>query len=127
MPNSIKGQVSIMLNREIVESVKFFQQADAEFISEISCMLNPQIYMNNDYIVKIDEPADSMFFIHSGYIEILCKNFPVADTHSLEYVRKTKWGSAPGSTANGGKIMCLMYKKREESTEIPQISILMKK
>jgi|APCry1669189768_1035252.scaffolds.fasta_scaffold103291_1 hypothetical protein len=45
-------------------------------------------------------------------IEILCKNFPVADTHSLEYVRKTKWGSAPGSTANGGKIMCLMYKKK---------------
>ena len=24
-------------------------------------------------------------------IEILCKNFPVADSHSLEYVKKTKW------------------------------------
>lgn len=27
-------------------------------------------------------------------IEILCKNFPVADSHSLEYVKKTKWQNA---------------------------------
>lgn len=45
-------------------------------------------------------------------IEILCKNFPVADSHALEYVRKTKWGSAAGSTAGGGKIMCLMYRRK---------------
>ena len=38
-------------------------------------------------------------------IEILCKNFPVADSHSLEYVKKTKW-------QNGQKTMCLMYKRK---------------
>ena len=41
-------------------------------------------------------------------IEILCKNFPVADSHALEYVRKTKWGS----NISGGKIMCLMYRRK---------------
>ncbi len=30
--------------------------------------------MNDDYIVKIDDDATSMYFIHSGYIEVLCKN-----------------------------------------------------
>jgi len=30
--------------------------------------------MNDDYIVRINEDADKMYFIHSGYIEILCKN-----------------------------------------------------
>lgn len=30
--------------------------------------------MNDDYIVRIDDVADKMFFIHSGYIEILCRN-----------------------------------------------------
>lgn len=30
--------------------------------------------MNDDYVVKIDEPADKMYFIHSGYVEVLCKN-----------------------------------------------------
>ena len=38
-------------------------------------------------------------------IEILCKNFPVADSHSLEYVKKTKW-------QNNLKTMCLMYKRK---------------
>ena len=38
-------------------------------------------------------------------IEVLCKNFPVADSHSLEYIRKTKW-------QNPDKVMCLMYKKK---------------
>ena len=44
-------------------------------------------------------------------IEILCKNFPVADSHSLEYVKKTKWqgGAASGSAV---KVMCLMYKRK---------------
>ena len=31
----------------------------------------------------LEEPIDN--------IEILCKNFPVADSHALEYIRKTKW------------------------------------
>ena len=37
-------------------------------------------------------------------IEILCKNFPVADSHSLEYVKKTKWQNQ--------KTLCLMFKRK---------------
>ena len=44
-----------------------------------------------------NEPIDN--------IEILCKNFPVADSHSLEYVKKTKW-------QNTQKTLCLMYKRK---------------
>ena len=31
----------------------------------------------------LEEPIDN--------IEILCKNFPVADSHTLDFVKKTKW------------------------------------
>ena len=30
-----------------------------------------------------EEPVDN--------IEILCKNFPVADSHTLDFIKKTKW------------------------------------
>lgn len=30
--------------------------------------------MNDDYIFRIDDYAEKMYFVHSGYIEILCKN-----------------------------------------------------
>jgi len=31
----------------------------------------------------LEEPIDN--------IEVLCKNFPVADSHTLEWVKRTKW------------------------------------
>ena len=40
-------------------------------------------------------------------IEILCKNFPVADAHSLQYVQLTKW-------QNKSKVMVLHYKRKNE-------------
>ena len=46
----------------------------------------------------LKEPIDN--------IEILCKNFPVADSHSLEYIKKTKW-------QNANKIMVLEYKRKK--------------
>ena len=84
MPPSIQGQVSVMLNREIIESVQFFSQAPAEFISQLSILLNPQVFINDDYICRMDEPADKMYFVHSGYIEILCRN----GTDPLVYLGK---------------------------------------
>lgn len=84
MPENIKGQISIMLNREIIESVRFFQTASPDFITQISCLLYPQICLNSDYIVKMGDSAHQMFFIHSGYVEVLCKN----GTDSLVYLGK---------------------------------------
>lgn len=46
----------------------------------------------------LKEPIDN--------IEILCKNFPVADSHSLEYIKKTKW-------QNANKTMVLEYKRKK--------------
>ena len=45
-------------------------------------------------------------------IEVLCKNFPVNDNHTLDYVRRTKWCGPAGSSAGGGKIMCLQYRRK---------------
>jgi CRP-like cAMP-binding protein len=47
-------------------------------------LLNPQAVINDDYICRINEPADKMYFVHSGYIEILCRN----GTDPLVYLGK---------------------------------------
>jgi hypothetical protein len=49
----------------------------------------------------LKEPVDN--------IEILCKNFPVADQHSLEYIKKTKW--------QGTNVMELTYKRKKRVNE----------
>ena len=45
----------------------------------------------------LDEPVEN--------IEILCKNFPVADSHTLEFVKKTKW-------QNSNKCLVLLYHRK---------------
>ena len=69
----------------------------------------------------LKEPIDN--------IEILCKNFPVADSHSLEYIKKTKWQKLD-------KTMVLQYRRKkrimshannskwEPSTTLPTITLV---
>ena len=106
MPDSIKGQVSIMLNRKIIESVKFFQAAPPEFLSVISCKLNPQFCINNDYIVKADEVADKMYFIQTGYIEVLCKN----EIETLIYYGKGSYFGEVGVLITGKRTLSVKSK-----------------
>ena len=46
----------------------------------------------------LDEPVEN--------IEILCKNFPVSDNHTLDYIKKTKWQSSQ-------KCLVLMYRRKQ--------------
>jgi hypothetical protein len=46
----------------------------------------------------LQEPIDN--------IEILCKNFPVADSHTLDWVKKTKW-------QNDKKVLVIMYRRKK--------------
>ena len=46
----------------------------------------------------LEEPIDN--------IEILCKNFPIGDTHTLEYIKKTKW-------QNKEKVLIIMYRRKK--------------
>lgn len=117
--------MSIMLNREIIESVKFFQQASLDFITEISRQLCPQICMNDDFIVKMDEVATKMYFIHSGYIEILCKN-----NHSpLVYFGKGSYFGEIGVLLTGRRSVSVRAKSNAVIYYIgkPELEKLLKK
>ena len=50
----------------------------------------------------LSEPIDN--------IEILCKNIEVADSHTLEYVKRTRW-SREGQKHE--KMFCLQYKRKK--------------
>jgi CRP-like cAMP-binding protein len=83
-------------------------------------MLNPQIYMNDDYIVKIDEPADSMFFIHSGYIEILCKN----GTTPLVYFSKGSYFGEIGVLITGKRSLSAVSKSNSVVYSVEKENLL---
>jgi hypothetical protein len=65
-----------------------------KFVNKQKTILTVKKHIHN----YTKEPIDN--------IEVLCKNFPVADSHSLEYIKKTKW-------QNNSKMMILQYKRKK--------------
>lgn len=81
------------------------------FITEMSKMMRPSIAMNDDYIVRINEDADKMYFLHSGYVEVLCRN----NQTPLMYL---------GKGAYFGEIGCLLTGKRSVSVRAKSNSVI---
>ena len=71
LPNSLQGQLSLVFNRQLIQEVKFFQLAEPAFITQISRLLDPHISIIGEYVVRIDEVATNLYFIHSGIVQII--------------------------------------------------------
>jgi voltage-gated potassium channel len=71
LPKSLAMEVQLFLNREILEKVPFFKDAEEVFIREIIANLKPLIFMPGDFIVRKGEYGDTMYFISSGAVEVL--------------------------------------------------------
>jgi len=78
------------LNRDIIAKVSLFQHTDEIFIKEIVQLLEPVVFLPNDYIITQGEYGDCMYFLSSGEVEILIDN---------KVVNKLGAGSPFGETA----------------------------
>ncbi len=61
----------------LVAHVPFFSHLSAREIARIADLLHPRTYMPNEVIFHRDEPADGMYFIVSGKVEVETLSGPV--------------------------------------------------
>lgn len=52
-----------MFNKEVLSNVKFFQMSKPDFITEVARKLIPEVCLTGDFVVKVHEIADKMYFI----------------------------------------------------------------
>jgi voltage-gated potassium channel len=71
LPNSLRADLALHLNREIMEKVPFFAKADEMFLREIVQMLQLCIYLPGDLVIHQGDAGDSMFFLSSGEVDVL--------------------------------------------------------
>lgn len=74
LPSSLKVQVALHLNREIIEKVPMFRGASDEFIRQIVLNLKPILYTPGDFIFRKGEMGDQMYFISRGKVEIVAED-----------------------------------------------------
>lgn len=74
MIDSLKVEVLLQINRSLIEKVPMFRNADTNFLSDIVQVLEPCVFLPNDYIFRTGETGDSMYFLSQGQVEVLSKD-----------------------------------------------------
>lgn len=63
--------IVLSLNRDWISKVNLLNFGSPSFILDLARSMYPRVAMPNDFIVKVGEFADEMFFIKSGEVEVL--------------------------------------------------------
>ncbi|KAJ3324451.1 hypothetical protein HDV06_006862 [Boothiomyces sp. JEL0866] len=67
----LRKDIAMKQCRNLILQVPFFKQADHSFISQIITYLKIEHYLSGDVIIEQGSYGDEMFFIYSGYVEVI--------------------------------------------------------
>ena len=70
LPHTLSMEISLFLNRGILERVSLFKNANEIFIREIVQLLRPMVFLPDDYIIRQGEFGDCMYFLSNGDVEV---------------------------------------------------------
>lgn len=71
LPLTLRSELCLFFNCDLIQRVKFFQLCDPSFILAMCRCLTPQICLRKDFVVEIEQVARKMFFIDQGIVQIL--------------------------------------------------------
>ena len=78
LPRTLHLEISLFLNREILNKVSLFKNADEVFISEVIEELEPLVFLPGDFIIRQGEWGDCVYFLSKGSVEVTVNNQQVA-------------------------------------------------
>lgn len=71
LPLSMRTEIALFLNREIIQKIPFFQGASENFINVLVRLLKPQVCSPGEEIIKFGDIGKEMYFISKGVV-IVC-------------------------------------------------------
>jgi len=71
LPHALGIDIALFLNKNILDKVPYFTNADDLFIREIVQVMELIIFLPGDYIIRQGEYGDSMYFMSSGEIDVI--------------------------------------------------------
>lgn len=74
LPPSLRGQIALHLNKELIEKVPFFKDASPDLIRYVSIHLKPAFFLPGDYVVCEGDIGEEMYFIGKGTVEVVSKD-----------------------------------------------------
>ena len=71
LPKSLQVELSLQLNRRIIETVPMFEGASNAFVRDLVSNLKACVFTPGDYVVTYGEMGAEMFFIHRGRVQVV--------------------------------------------------------
>ncbi len=78
LPSSLSMEILLFLNRTLLSKVELFRSASDPFIREVVQLLQPMVFLPDDFIIRQGEYGDCMYFLTSGDVEVLVNDSRVA-------------------------------------------------
>jgi hypothetical protein len=78
LPHTLSMEISLFLNRGILEKVSLFKNTNEIFIREIVKLLQPMVFLPDDYVIRQGEFGDCMYFLSNGDMEVIVNDTRVA-------------------------------------------------
>jgi voltage-gated potassium channel len=78
IPHGLSQEILMFLNREVLNRVDIFKDADELFLRESVQLLRPKVFLPDEHIIRQGEYADCMYFLASGEVRILVGSNEVA-------------------------------------------------
>ncbi|MDD5065793.1 MAG: ion transporter [bacterium] len=89
LPHTLNTEISLFLNKTILEKVSLFKDADEIFIREVIRLLEPVVFLPQDFIIRQGEYGDCMYFINSGEVEVIVNDNVVAKLNPGSFFGET--------------------------------------
>ena len=70
LPETVRGEVLYLMHEQLLRKVPMFRDTDDMFIKALVRTLQPQVLLRGDYLFRMNEPGDCMFFIKNGCVQI---------------------------------------------------------
>jgi voltage-gated potassium channel len=71
LPPSLRLELTLHLNRRIIQKVPLFGGASDAFVRDLVSGLRPVVYTPGDFVIRRGDVGHEMFFINRGRVEVL--------------------------------------------------------
>ncbi len=115
LPKALSIEVKLYLNRELVQKVPLFKDAEPDLIRDIVVALGFEISTPGEYIIKKGDIGDSMYFLSKGNAEVILPDgrvFPLKAGSFFGEIALLK--SIPRTASIRAKDYCELYYLEKE-------------
>lgn len=71
LPPALRAEIVLALHAALIDRVPFFRGAERQSVEEIVLALKPRVAMPGEIIFRAGDPADALYIIQRGVVEIL--------------------------------------------------------